>query len=145
MIGRPTDDATQVPEKRHSNNQNRRCRGPGLDGFFGSISEGLATPSLHKSADTGILGGPTGSSRRHDQPVCYSMDSICRSGATFNPKVARSRLARPTAKPRAQTSRTWEGLHGGGAGRDQYESNRYSGAKPTADGTHDGTSTVRTG
>jgi hypothetical protein len=56
----------------------------------------LATPVLHKSADKGVSGGPAGISPRPDQPVCYSMDAICRSGATFNSKVARSRLARPT-------------------------------------------------
>ena len=56
----------------------------------------LATPSLHKSADKGASGGLTGISPRPDQPVCYSMDTICSSGATSNPKVARSRLARPT-------------------------------------------------
>src|SRR5664279_3096983 len=55
-----------------------------------------ATPPPLKSVDSARFGGPTGILTGLDQHVCYSMDHMASSVDTFNPKVARSRLARPT-------------------------------------------------
>lgn len=55
-----------------------------------------ATPPLLKSVDGDPFGGPVGIFTRLDQHVCYTMDGMASSVDTFNPKVTRSRLARPT-------------------------------------------------
>jgi hypothetical protein len=68
----------------------------------------FAIPSLYRSADDGVSGGPTGISTRPDQRVRYAMDSIFRSVATFDPKVARSRLARPTTNSQFRCHVTWD-------------------------------------
>ena len=97
--------ATPAPNTRRTGVMNVRLAKTRICGTSDLRWHPPATPSLHKSADTGASDGLTGISPGPEQPVCYSMDTICRSGATFNPKVARSRLARPTTNSQSGRSR----------------------------------------